>query len=87
MAGKFSRWTCSERLLASTFREAQGTNAVKTLGPDGTAYVVASNPDAVVATIGVPAIPMPDGKDVWSSLRPHALFVTLNGAMTPVSRR
>ena len=31
--------------------------------------------------------PMPDGKDVWSSLRPHALFVTLNGAMTPVARR
>lgn len=71
----------------STFREVVGTDAAKTLGPDGTSYVTATGPDATASTVGVPAIKMPDGKDVWSSLRPHALFVTLNGAMTPVARR
>lgn len=70
-----------------TYQENSGLLTQRSTAPDGTATVIASNDQMAVVTIGLPAIEMPDGKDVWASLRPHALYHVLKGAMTPVLRR
>jgi hypothetical protein len=68
-------------------RQTIGTSNEDGLGPDGTLYQVSQGPSAVVVSVSVPPIELPNGKDAWSSLTAHALLATINGQMTEVTGR
>jgi hypothetical protein len=68
-------------------RQTIGTSNQDGLGPDGTIYQLSQGPSAVVASVSVPPIELPNGKDAWSSLTAHALLATIKGQMTEVSGR
>ena len=69
------------------YGQADGLAVQRTTGADGASTLTAQSTRLGVATLAVPAIPMPDGKDAWASLRPHALLAVLGGQMAPVQRR
>lgn len=69
------------------YGENPGIAVQRTSAPDGASTVAAENERVAVATMAAPAMAMPDGKDAWSSLRPHALLAVLSGTMAPVQRR
>jgi len=69
------------------YGENPGIAVQRTSAPDGASTVSAENERVAVATMAAPAMAMPDGKDAWSSLRPHALLAVLSGKMAPVQRR
>ena len=69
------------------YRESTGMAVARSVAPDGTSTVVASNDRLAVLTIASPAVALPDAKDAWVFLEPHALLSVRKGQMLPVMRR
>jgi len=71
----------------SVYQDTTGVQITRAIAADGTSLVGADNSRIAVMTIATHAVPLPDGKDSWSNMMPHALLALRGGQMQPVMRR